>query len=114
MPGTRAKWEEIWETGIVFVCIWSTFDLLVFQVILGLSVSGTSLGKPYLSLKTRKIWTKYSAMVRRQKYRGGGEVQERICATCGSFDNNQDSGPNMAILNISLYLGSHCSWSKRH
>ncbi len=38
MARRRAKWGEMWETGIVFVCtgIWSTFDLLEFKVILGL------------------------------------------------------------------------------
>ncbi len=35
--GRKAKWDEIWETGIIlFVCIWGSFDLLVFKVILGL------------------------------------------------------------------------------
>ena len=30
--GHRGKWSEI--SGVVVVCIWGTFDLLVFKVIL--------------------------------------------------------------------------------
>ncbi len=34
--GYRDKRTEIWDSGIVVPCIWSTFDILVFRVILGL------------------------------------------------------------------------------
>ncbi len=33
--GCRVKRSEIWESGVVVICIWGTFDLLVFKVILG-------------------------------------------------------------------------------
>ncbi len=35
MAMRRAKLSEIWESGLVVTCIWGTFDLLVFKVILG-------------------------------------------------------------------------------
>ena len=44
-----------------------------YSVHLSQSVSGISLGKLYLGLETRKVCTKYSTVVRRQKYRGGTE-----------------------------------------
>ncbi len=33
--GHRATRSEIWDLGVIVTCIWSTFDLLVFKVILG-------------------------------------------------------------------------------
>ena len=110
VAGRRA--QSVWETGIVFVCIWGTFDLLVFKVILGLfgalsqSVSGTPLGKLYLSLKQEKFVRNAPLWY---VVRNIGLVQERICATSRTFDNGQVSGPNMAILKISQYLRNHCS-----
>ncbi len=35
MAGCRAKRTEIWDSGILVTHIWSTFDLVVFNVILG-------------------------------------------------------------------------------
>ncbi len=35
-----------------------------------------------------------------------------ICATSGTLPNGQVSCPNMAILKIGLYLGSHYPYSK--
>ncbi len=31
----RVKRSEIWESGVLVACIWDTFYLLVFKVILG-------------------------------------------------------------------------------
>ena len=33
--GRRAKYSEIWDSGVVVIYIWGTFDLLVFKVIWG-------------------------------------------------------------------------------
>ncbi len=33
--GHGVKGNEIWDSGIVVVCIWGTFDILVFKVALG-------------------------------------------------------------------------------
>ena len=35
MADRRAKGSEIWDTGVVVGCIWGTFDLVLFKVILG-------------------------------------------------------------------------------
>ncbi len=35
IAGCRMKRSEIWESWVVVVCIWGTFDLLVLKVILG-------------------------------------------------------------------------------
>ena len=35
MAGRRANKSEIGDVGVVDACIWGTFDLLVFRVILG-------------------------------------------------------------------------------
>ena len=34
MASHGSKRSEIWDSGVVVACIWGTFDLLVFNVIL--------------------------------------------------------------------------------
>ena len=75
MAGRRAKWGEIWETGIVCVCIWGTRNL--FEGILGLfgALISTCVqyiaGKTVLEFENKKSmdYEIYSATVRPQKYR---------------------------------------------
>ncbi len=33
--GRRGKWSEIWDAGTLLTHIWDTYDLVVFEVILG-------------------------------------------------------------------------------
>ena len=60
MVSHRAKQCEICDSGVVVTCIWDTFDLLVFQVILGsfsaLAQNGHNSKTVSRRVKRSEIW----------------------------------------------------------
>ncbi len=64
VPNHRLTQSAIWDSGVVLTCVWCTFDLLVFKVILtsfGALVSKWSVIQKQIAIERRglKFWIRW-------------------------------------------------------